>query len=171
MARAKGEILNTSDFEINEVYTGLRNLVFQLMSSDRSESETQREQTIVAVMMEFARPKAVVTLVAVNDGTASLYFSNGGGVIGAGESESVRMVALDFINVATHAGEVFEPLEQAVSYPLPQQKFVRFYIITSKDISTVEISEEYIMKNTDSLSMLFRKGHELISAIRQHTKS
>lgn len=36
------------------------------------------------VLMETAYPDAVVTLVALADGTTSLYFSNGGGIIGAG---------------------------------------------------------------------------------------
>jgi len=158
--------LNTPNYEISEAYAGLRNLVFQL-SSDRPGSGTPCELTAVAVMMEFTRPKAVVTLVAVADGTASLYFSSGGGVIGSGESESVRTVALDFIDVAARTGEA---MTQAISYPLPQQGFVRFYIIASNNVSTVEVFEDSLRADADDLSRLFRKGHELISVIRQHNK-
>ena len=43
-----------------------------------------------AAMMEWQVSKAVVTLVAVADGTTSLYFTSGGGVIGGGEHDTVH---------------------------------------------------------------------------------
>jgi hypothetical protein len=45
---------------------------------------------ILALLMETGYPEAVATLVAVADGTSSLYFSNGGGFIGVGTPAGVR---------------------------------------------------------------------------------
>ena len=42
------------------------------------------------ILMETGYPEGVATLVALGDGTTSLYFGNGGGVIGAGEHDRVR---------------------------------------------------------------------------------
>ena len=62
-----------------EIYTELRS---QALGATAQALGT-KEQTF-GVIMETGYPEAVVTLIALSDGTASLYFSNGGGVIGAG---------------------------------------------------------------------------------------
>ncbi|MGC3961509.1 MAG: hypothetical protein QM813_27370 [Verrucomicrobiota bacterium] len=87
--------MNDSSDSINETYVDLRNHVFQL-SSDWIQGEGRFERVPIAVLMEFSLPQAIVTLLAVDDGTASLYFSNGGGLIGAGTSEAVRKGCLGF---------------------------------------------------------------------------
>ncbi len=158
--------MDNANPKIVESYYELRDMVIQL-SSNRLGGEIQGERTIVAVLMEFARPQAVVTLAAIADGTASLYFSSGGGVIGAGENELVRMVALDFIDVAAYTGKT---LEETISCPLPQQGFVRFYVVGLGYVLTAEVLEEALKDNANPLSRLFCKGHELISAIRLHEK-
>ena len=52
------------------------------------------------ILMETGYPEAVATLVAFADGTTSLYFSSGGGTIGAGDHIAVRTVAESFLRAA-----------------------------------------------------------------------
>jgi uncharacterized membrane protein len=49
------------------------------------------------VVMDLAYAEAVVSLVCTSSGDASLYFSNGGGVVGGGEHQSVRTAATSLL--------------------------------------------------------------------------
>lgn len=79
------------------------------------------------VLMEIGYPEPVATLVALSDGTTSLYFSNGGGVIGAGEHGAVRDAASHLLTVANAHIANFEPTSAT---PLPTVGRVRFYLRT-----------------------------------------
>src|SRR5256714_12731142 len=70
-----------------EVYEGLRKQVLHLTAAQLGEKFA--EAPILALLMETGYPQAVATLVGVVDGTSSLYFSNGGGIIGAGTHKTV----------------------------------------------------------------------------------
>ena len=52
---------------------------------------------VFGVLMEYRVSDTIVSLVTFTDGSASLYFSTGGGVIGGGEHPSVRDVVVRFI--------------------------------------------------------------------------
>src|SRR3982751_5386812 len=53
-----------------------------------------RGSGIWGVLMELGFAKGVATVVGLADGTASLYLTSGGGVLGAGTRESVRRAAV-----------------------------------------------------------------------------
>ena len=53
--------------------------------------------------METGYDAVTVTLFALSDGTTSLYFSNGGGVIGGQGYEAVRRANEAFLNQANHS--------------------------------------------------------------------
>jgi hypothetical protein len=69
------------------VYLGLRQQVLRLTPEQLGDELV--DGPILALLMETGYPEAVATLVAVVDGTTSLYFSNGGGVLGAAEHDAV----------------------------------------------------------------------------------
>jgi hypothetical protein len=81
--------------------------------------------------METGYPEAAVTLVAVADGAASLYFSNGGGMIGAGEHANVRPASLGLIKMA----EGFLPqMKKVEKFPVPKPGMTCFYVVTPKGV-------------------------------------
>ena len=57
----------------------------------------------------------------------------------------------------------------ADSYPLPEKTRVRFYLVTVDGVRTVDVQEEDLGYNRHTLSPLFHMGHELITALREHT--
>jgi hypothetical protein len=69
------------------VYQDLRRQVLRLTPDQLGEAFA--DAPILALVMETGYPEAVATLVGVADGTTSLYFSNGGGFIGAGTDATV----------------------------------------------------------------------------------
>src|SRR5260221_6695827 len=65
------------DYQVAEVYSGLRNMIFSI-TPDSIGVKLKEPGEVWGVVMETGYPKAVATLVALADGTVSLYFSNGG---------------------------------------------------------------------------------------------
>ena len=149
-----------AEYEQTEVYTDLRQHVLSLTSDQLGIKD---DNAPLAVLMETGYPEAVATLVAVADGSSSLYFSDGGGIIGAGEHQRVRDQALELIKIAQqHLGEMHTVTE----FPLPKQNHTRFYVITGNGIYSEEALEESLGLEKHVLSPVFHQGHQLISHIR-----
>jgi hypothetical protein len=154
-----------SSYEVVEIYTGLRDQVLRTNLEATGRKDTE-QKTVLAVLMETGYPEAVATLVAVTDGTASIYFSNGGGIIGGGEHAPVREASKDFLVLAQ------QYLSQATAtsaFPLPKKGNVRFYFVTDRGVYTFEAAEDDLGYERHLCSPLFHTGHKLITAIREHT--
>jgi len=119
------------------------------------------------VLMETGYPEAVVTLVTLAEGTTSLYFSNGGGVIGAGEHASVRAAGDALLSAAEAHLAGFTPAEAT---PLPELGRVRFYVRTFGGTLGAEAEERALGERRHPLAPVFHAGHALIAAVRQATE-
>jgi hypothetical protein len=89
--------------------------------------------TVWAVLMETGYPQGPVTLLAVGDGTTSLYLPTGGGVIGAGEHVAVRATATAFM-VTVHAMRA--AFSRATDIEFPAQGRVRMFALTPEACSS-----------------------------------
>jgi hypothetical protein len=150
---------NSRPYETAEIYQSLRQQVFDLPKQDYNFGATDR----LAVLMETGLEDACYTLVAVADGSASLYFSNGGGVIGSGghqEGAEAAKALLDFSR--KYDGQ----LKKISDTPLPKPGMTRFYIIKMDEILSGEFKENDLGKGKSPVSPLFYKAHELITVIR-----
>lgn len=153
------------NYEVADVYNGLRDQVLQLKADAIGQTDTAQSK-VFAVLMETGYPEAVATLVAVGDGSASLYFSNGGGIIGGGEHEPVRKVCGEFLMLAQ---DFVSKSNTTDVFPLPRKGNVRCYLVTRGAVYTFEAPEDDLGYERHPCSPLFHKGHELIAAIRQNT--
>jgi hypothetical protein len=118
---------------------------------------------IWSVLMETGYPEAVASLVTIADDTTSLHFSNGGGIIGAGQHAAVRSAANRFIALADSYADA---LAIAGEHPLPSVGRVRFYARAFDGLRTLEASVTELGENRHPLSPLFHAGHEVIAAVR-----
>ena len=149
-----------------EVIRELREQVLSLPASEAGISSAPGHERVWSVLMETGYPKAIVSLVTVADGTTSLYFSNGGGIIGAGQHPPVRAAADAFIAAANMYAEQLAP---ASEHPLPAVNRVRFYARTYDGLLTAEADERELGENRHPLSPLFHLGHAVIAAVREAT--
>lgn len=150
---------NPMNYAPAEVYTKLRS---QALGATAKALGT-KEQTF-GVIMETGYPEAVVTLVALSDGTASLYFSNGGGMIGLGQHEGPAVAARSLISFADHN---LKKLAPASDTPLPRTGYTKFYVLTQRGTFTAEAKEIELGKNRHVLSPLFYSAQELITEMRE----
>ena len=145
-----------------DVYGGLRQQILALHPSEIG-LDSSSGKNVWAVLMETGYDDVVVTLVAIADGTVSLYFSNGGGMIGLGENEEVKNASDDLIGSAEN---YLEHAELTDSFPLPRRGNARFYFLTFDGIYTVEVKENDLGNNKLPLSPFFHKAHEVIGQAR-----
>ncbi len=125
---------------------------------------TTERAHVWGVLMETGYPEAVATLVALGDGTTSLYFSNGGGIIGGGEHARVRAASDHFLtNAEAHVTE----FTNADATPFPGVGRVRFYVRTFEGTLTAEASEDDLGEERHALSPLFHSGHVVIAVMRE----
>lgn len=121
------------------------------------------DREVLGLLMETGTPDAVASLSVLADGSVNLFFSNGGGIIGADDHQQIRDEALSLLD-ATKAflGE----MAATDQFPLPEQGSTRFYAMTHHGIHTVEGLESDMDYEKHHLSPLFYQAHRLISFIR-----
>jgi len=147
------------DYSTAEVFRELRAQALQLKANDAG-----LKGSTFGLLMETGYPEAVVTLVALSDGTASLYFSNGGGIIGAGQHERPATAARSLVAFAAHN---LGHLSKATDFPLPRPSHTRFYALTETGVLTAEVVETDLGENRHVLSPLFHAAHALIAEMRE----
>ena len=142
----------------------LRKTVFDLNPAEIGISRENFKHPVWGMVMETGFEDGSFSLVTLADGTASLYFSTGGGVIGAGEHESVRKAAGHYLSGAQYFFEQATPVE---STPRPVPGKVIFYFLGFEGISAYEAPEQKLGIGEDELSNLFYAAHEVINEIRK----
>jgi hypothetical protein len=150
------------------VIRGLRERALSVTAEELGLAPSSERPRVWGVLMETGYAEALVILLVLAEGTTSLYFGTGGGVIGAGEHERVRRVATAFLSQAERQQPDLVP---TTDYPLPTVGQVRFYVRTFADTRTGEASEEALGNGQHPLSRLFLAGHEVIAAIRESSKA
>ena len=116
------------------------------------------------VMMEVGlEGRGAYILVVLADGTVSLYFSKGGGIIGLGPHAEVRAAGQAMLEAAaglqSHASVT-------MSTPLPSAGSVNFYLLTAKGVLRYLAPEQLLGAGSDPMSKLFYAGQNVITQIR-----
>jgi hypothetical protein len=129
----------------------------------RPDGERYTGAAVAAMELGLAGSRATVTIVAIADGTVSMYTSPGGGVIGAGEHAAVRGAGDRFREVVA---ETHGLLQRTQSFPLPTEGEVRFHARVGDDRLTAAAPEAQLRTGRHLLSPLYDAGQDLITEIR-----
>ena len=146
----------------------LRAQAFTLVATDLELVPTPSRPRVWGAIMELGYPTGIATLLSFAEGTTSLYFSNGGGVVGAGEHTAVRQAADVFLDVVEAELTELSPIEET---PTPRIGRVRFYARTFEGTLGAEATEDQLRQKLHPLSPVFFAGHAVISAIRESSES
>ena len=139
----------------------------QLLHGTASEFSIEPVSGVWGVLMEIGYPDAAATLVALGDGTASLYLSSGGGVIGGGPHPSINEAARRLVGLA---GGYTTKMSQTSDFPLPASGEVTFYVLTTKGVLKADAREKALSGGKHPLSELFFAGHDVITGLRKVTE-
>jgi hypothetical protein len=160
--RPRGETPGNGGYQPVQTYTDLRTMVFGIDLGELGPRKADTIDRVWGVVMEAGCPEAVATLLALSDGTVSLYFSSGGGMIGLGDHEEIANAAQRLIALAARAAP---SCDYASEFPLPRKGYTRFYLMTYSGVLTVEIDEQRLWLDTEC-APIFDRGHELLGMIR-----
>lgn len=148
-------------YEVAEAYSGMRRLVLELANDAKWGGGDAGG--VIAVLMDTGQDGYCHTLVAVADGTLSLYLSNGGGTIGTGAWQKVNPMVKEFVGNAAGYLEHFEP---ASEFQLPASGRVALCIVTPGQVLRAEHAEDDLGNDQLPLSPLFHEAHHMIATIR-----
>jgi|HubBroStandDraft_6_1064221.scaffolds.fasta_scaffold59469_2 hypothetical protein len=122
-----------------EMYTHLRNLMLRGSRSKFSLAPTSKPTEPWGVVMDWGMQRGAATVVAMSDGSASVYLSSGGGYIGGKGQEPVRTAAQEAVEMAR---SVKLPEQPTTDYPQPEEHGVFFYFLTDAGVFMIRTSEQ-----------------------------
>ena len=146
----------------DEAYLGLRKQVLSL-SPDQLGLEAGSGPAVMALLMETGYPVAVATLVCVVDDTTSLYFSNGGGVIGAGAQPRVAEATRRLLRVCNQELAGLSPTSEP---PPPEVGLTQFVAVPPDGLLAAVVPEKELGERAHALSPFYYAGQDVITQIR-----
>ena len=143
-----------------EAVKGLRDMLLTSSAEDLGLSGKDAKAKVWAVLMEVGLPEAVSTIVSIRDGTASLYTSTGGGIMGgySAQEQAKRFV----VEAEKHVGA----MKPTKTFPYPEVGRMKFYVLTKDGVYTAEAGEDELVKGQHALSPLFWVGNDVITGLR-----
>jgi hypothetical protein len=145
------------------MYSALRRQALSIQRTDVGITESPPEAPAWDILMETGYPGGTATLLALGDGTSSLYLSTGGGIIGGHAHQNVREANAEFVELANRYYPRVKPTD---SFPLPVEGETIFYVLTDSGVLTEAGSEEELGFGRHPLSPLFHAGHRVITQLR-----
>ncbi len=120
------------------------------------------------VVMDWPIEDAVVSIVSLCDGNASLYTTSTFGIIGGYAHEKVRKAAIDFV---AEADKHFASSKPTKDYSYPANDRIQFLLLTFDGVRAIRASRESVESDRDDLSPLFGRGQAVITELRSITEA
>jgi hypothetical protein len=145
------------------VYQGLRVQILNLDPYAAGLERGPESQLVWGALMETGYSHGTATLVALADGTTSLYFSTGGGMIGGGFHETVATATRSFLaDLARHL-HLLRP-DPDTTLPATGQVIIRALTYTGRLVA--QASEDDLGHGRHQLSPVFYAAHRVITELR-----
>lgn len=140
----------------------LRDLVFSL--SPAKLKLAPLPGGVWAGVMEFEVSGTWVALAVIADGTTSLYFGSGGGIIGSGGNPSVRKASKTFLEAMDRDSAGFKKVS---AFPLPATGRVHFYALKADGVyASADVDEKRLRESGNQLLPLYAAGQDVITQMR-----
>jgi hypothetical protein len=146
-----------------ELAAALRKNIFTEYIKNLSAPAYAKEPCL-GVVMEMGYEKVVPTVFGLLDGSASIYFSTGGGIIGGQGHKAVRIAARRFTQFA---GLHLPEMSACTDFPLPKFGETTFYVLTWGGVFTLSALEEELRNDTHEFSPLYLAGLNLIAQLQK----
>lgn len=150
----------TASLTVAEIYTQLRTTALSVQPEHVGISTNQSDKTLALVADWRMGEQEQATIVCLADGGASIYFSNGGGMIGGVEHEDVRAqvsVTLELVN------SLMNQLEAVHDVPETPIEHMRFSRITADEKSTAVFSVSDLQQDNHPFFALGNSVQAVIS--------
>lgn len=119
---------------------------------------------VFGAVMDWPVGDQIATVVALSDGTASLYTTSTFGIIGGQAHESVRAAGKRFIVTAERH---VDQAAVAVSYPYPRADQVKFYLLCYDGVRVVTADLARTQDGASREGPLFLAAQEVLTELRR----
>jgi hypothetical protein len=146
-------------------YTGLRGMVLEGTRANFGLGPGASPTQPFAVVTDWSEAQGATTIVAIGDGSASVYYSNGAGSIGGGQAhESIRNAALKTVELAAAA----QPLMHRVTeFPVAGRGEVSFYVVTDAGVFAATAEQDDLGSNRSPFSPLAAAARNIVDEYRR----
>jgi hypothetical protein len=148
----------------DEVYLALRGRVLGTVPSEIGIAPTSEAPHVWGVVLEMALARGTATVVALADGTSSLYTSTGGGVIGGGSHQRVAVAARNCVREAETALDEFPPVDVV---PLPGADRTALVTLTYGGPRRVEWGGGPLAVPDERILTVYAAAQAVITELRQ----
>jgi hypothetical protein len=140
----------------------------QLLRSTATQNGVTPVRGVWGVLMERGYAKGVATVVALADGTASLWLSNGGSVTGGKGYAPAHDAAQRLCGLAADSLGATASVRE---FPRPEMGRVRFYVLTADGVRAAEgdLMPRAHDAGADALAPLLAAGDAVLDALKDAT--
>jgi len=147
----------------SEAYVGLRNMMLQGSRAKFNLPAPAKPSEPWGVIMDWGLERGIATVVAMSDGSASVYLSGGGGYIGGVGQEPIRAAAKRAVEVAR---TVQLPAEPTTDFRLPETGGVFFYFRTDAGVFAFRTRTQEVRSPAHPLRKIGDAMQEVITQYR-----
>jgi hypothetical protein len=155
--------MNDTSPEPTSIYLQLRSRILSLQPAEVGLAPSTEAPHVWGVLMETGYKVGLATLVSLADGTTSLYYSTGGGMLGSGEYTPIAQASKALVAQAENHFQQLSPTEE---FPLPEVGQVRFLVLTYAGAFTAEATEKKLAVGKHALSPLYTCAQEILTQLR-----
>jgi len=146
---------------------GLRKMALTTPVSKLGFSSDSAFPSVYGVLTDWDIGGVTATVMAMRDGTASLYTTSTFGVIGGQGHENVRKAAVRYVKLA----EQYVDSSKAVTdFPYPKSGQVYFYTLTYDGVRLCVGDEPAIERGSDPTRNLFAAAQDVLTELRLITE-
>jgi hypothetical protein len=145
------------------VFADLRSMALGLDPSQLQTPPGEPWSGAAVAVMELSLDRGIASIVAIADGSVSMYLATGGGVIGAGEHAAVRAEGQRFRTVVADSRGM---LVRTAEFPLPRAGEVRFHARIGEGRFTAVAPEAKLRAGRHVLAPLYAAGQDLLTEVR-----
>lgn len=158
----KQKILNVTAPAENS-HERLRNTALHVTPAQLKLAIPDNETLVYGVIMDWNMGDTLLTLVSFITGAASLYLSNGGGVLSSGKNPSVGEAASELVTLAQVY--IYNAVPVTI-FDLPPDRCVRFFLLTNHHKLAAQEQVIYFDNGTSPWLPLFEKANQVITEMR-----
>ncbi|MGE5418347.1 MAG: hypothetical protein ACM3UZ_16535 [Acidobacteriota bacterium] len=153
-----------SNVVFDDAYIALRKQAFVVEPAQIGITLDTNEQVYGAVVDMGVSQTDIATMVCFLDGAASLYFSNGGGIIGAGQHENVKQAAALYLTGLQKLLSIMQLTDDFSTAPTEDHHI--FYLLTGNGIYSYDLNINESQRSKDN-QLLFSLTQMVLTEIRQ----
>lgn len=119
------------------------------------------------VVVDFSIGDAIATIVALRDGTASLYTTGSFGMIGGERFLAVRHAAIQCVRESADIrGEHADAFKKADDFAYPEDGEMSFHLLGYEDVESVRVSEDEVYSRAHLLTPIFAYAQGVLTQLR-----